>query len=160
VAHLDERVQAALADLDVAHDVIAIDPEHADTEAFCAVYGYPLETSANTIVVASKRGERAHVACVLLATTRLDVNGAVRRTMGWGKASFADADETAELTGMRIGGVTPFGLPAHLPVLVDAAVTTQDWVIVGSGNRSTKLRISPAALLALPGAQQVEGLAR
>ncbi len=146
------------------YTIIDIDPQHADTEAFCREYGYPLDTSANTIVVASKRGERAHVACVLLATTRLDVNRAVRKAMGWSKASFADAEETAELTGMRIGGVTPFGLPdlypgRPLPILVDAAVATRDRVIVGSGSRSTKLEVAPAALLALPGAREVEGLA-
>ena len=157
---IEQQVRAVLEEQEADYEVVDIDPEHADTEAFCAVYGYALETSANTIVVASKRGERRHVACVLLATTRLDVNGTVRKTMGFSKASFADAEETAALTGMRIGGVTPFGLPAGVPILVDARVPEQEWVIVGSGSRSSKLKVAPSALLALPGARVVEGLAR
>jgi prolyl-tRNA editing enzyme YbaK/EbsC (Cys-tRNA(Pro) deacylase) len=154
------KVQEVLAALGVEHDLIEIDPRHADTEAFCSVYGYPPETSANTIVVASKRGEQRYVACVLLATTRLDVNGVVRKTAGFGKASFADADATAELTGMEIGGVTPFGLPDHLPLYVDRRVTEVNRVIVGGGSRALKVEVAPAALLALPGAQVIDDLAR
>jgi prolyl-tRNA editing enzyme YbaK/EbsC (Cys-tRNA(Pro) deacylase) len=156
----DDKVIATLRVHGIPHEVIEIDPAFADTEQFCARYGYPLDTSANTIVVASKRGERRHVACVLLATTRLDVNGTVRRTMGFPKASFADAEETAELTGMQIGGVTPFALPEDLPVLIDTAVMDVPQVIVGGGSRSVKLGIAPEALLRLPGARVVEGLAR
>jgi prolyl-tRNA editing enzyme YbaK/EbsC (Cys-tRNA(Pro) deacylase) len=156
----EERVRAALAEHGIAHERIVIDPAHADTAAFCEVYGYPPETSANTIVVASKRGERRHVACVLLATTRLDVNGVVRKTAGFSKASFADAEDTAALTGMKIGGVTPFGLPEGLPLYVDARVLEAPRVIVGGGSRSLKLEIDPRDLLRLPGAQVVEDLAR
>jgi prolyl-tRNA editing enzyme YbaK/EbsC (Cys-tRNA(Pro) deacylase) len=157
---IEQQVRGVLDAQGAPYKVIDIDPQHADTEAFCAVYGYPLSTSANTILVASKRGERRHAACVLLATTRLDVNGTVRRTMGFSKASFADADETAALTGMEIGGVTPYALPGGIPVLVDARVTEEPWVIVGSGSRSTKLQVPPSTLLDLPGARVVEGLAR
>jgi prolyl-tRNA editing enzyme YbaK/EbsC (Cys-tRNA(Pro) deacylase) len=99
------------------------------------------------------------VACVLLATTSLDVNNAVRREMGVRKASFARAEPTVEVTTMEIGGVTPFGLPPALPVLVDARVMAPDWIILGGGNRSSKLRVSPDALRALPLVRVVEGLA-
>jgi prolyl-tRNA editing enzyme YbaK/EbsC (Cys-tRNA(Pro) deacylase) len=157
---IDDKVLATLRSLEIRHDVIDIDPAYADTEAFCARYGYPLETSANTIVVASKRGERRHVACVLLATTRLDVNGVVRKTMGFAKASFADAEETAALTGMEIGGVTPFALPDDLPILIDTRVLELPEVIVGAGSRDKKLQIDPAGLLALPAARAVADLAR
>jgi prolyl-tRNA editing enzyme YbaK/EbsC (Cys-tRNA(Pro) deacylase) len=156
----EERVRAALERHGIAHERITIDPTHADTAEFCEVYGYPLETSANTIVVASKRGEKRYVACVLLATTRLDVNGVVRKTAGFSKASFADAEETAELTGMMIGGVTPFGLPDGVPLYVDARVLAQERVIVGGGSRALKLEIDPKDLLELPGARVVEDLAR
>jgi prolyl-tRNA editing enzyme YbaK/EbsC (Cys-tRNA(Pro) deacylase) len=157
---IDTRVLETLRSLEVPHEVIHIDPAYADTEEFCARYGFPLETSANTIVVASKRGEKRYVACVLLATTRLDVNGVVRRTMGFSKASFADAEETAALTGMEIGGVTPFALPEGLPILVDARVLEQPEVIVGAGSRDKKLSIDPAGLLALPDARAVPDLAK
>ena len=101
---------------------------------------------ANTILVASKGAEPVHVACVLLATTSLDVNTVVRREMGVRKASFARADPVRELTGMEIGGVTPFGLPAGVAVLVDARVMEPDWIVLGGGNRSSKLRLSPAVM--------------
>ena len=151
--------RAALERLDVRYEVLACDPDLADTAAFVQAYGIPLDRSANTIVVASKGAEPTHVACVLLATTSLDVNGAVRREMGVRKASFAHAEPTCELTGMEIGGVTPFGLPDGLRVLVDARVMEPEWVILGGGNRSSKLRVVPDALRRLPQVQVVEGLA-
>ena len=138
---------------------MACDPALADTAAFVEAYGVPLDHSANTIVVASKGAEPRYVACVLLATTSLDVNSAVRGEMGVRKASFAAAEPVRGLTGMEIGGVTPFGLPDDLPVLVDARVLERDWVILGGGNRSSKLRIDPAALRVLPSVRVIDGLA-
>ena len=143
----------------VAYEVMACDPDLADTAAFVEAYGVPLERSANTILVASKGAEPVYVACVLLATTSLDVNTVVRREMGVRKASFARADPTHELTGMEIGGVTPFGLPHDMPILADGRVMEPDWIILGGGNRSSKLRIAPAALRALPSLRVVDGLA-
>ena len=143
----------------VEHEVLECDPALADTAAFVAAYGIPPERSANTIVVASKGADPTFVACVLLATTSLDVNNVVRREMGVRKASFAGADAVRELTGMEIGGVTPFGLPDDLPVLVDARVMEPPWVVLGGGNRSSKLRIEPLALRSLPSVRVVDGLA-
>ncbi len=156
---LEQRVQASVAATGVPFDVVACDPDLADTAAFCAAYGFAPDESANTIVVVGKGDRPVHVACVVLATTRLDVNGAVRRRLGVRKASFAPAETTRELTGMLIGGVTAFGLPPGLPVWIDAAVMTRDRVILGGGSRSTKLLVAPAALTSLPGAEVVEGLA-
>lgn len=158
-ALLHPSVHEALAASGIAFEVMACDPALADTAAFVEAYGVPLERSANTIVVASKGAEPRYVACVLLATTSLDVNSVVRREMGVRKASFAGAEPVRALTGMEIGGVTPFGLPADLPVLVDARVMEPDWVILGGGNRSSKLRLAPDALLALPSVRVIEGLA-
>ena len=135
------------------------DPALADTAAFVEAYGVPLDRSANTIVVASKGGEPQYVACIVLATTSLDVNRVVRREMEVRKASFAAADPVRELTGMEIGGVTPFGLPDHLSVLVDSRVMEPDWIILGGGNRSSKLRLSPDAMRGLPSVRVIEGLA-
>jgi len=149
----------ALDRLGVAYEVMACDPALADTAAFVEAYGVPPERSANTIVVASKGADRRHVACVLLATTSLDVNNVVRREMGVRKASFAPAEPVRELTDMEIGGVTPFGLPEEMPVLVDARVMEPDWVVLGGGNRSSKLRVAPSTLRAIPSVRVVEGLA-
>ena len=139
-------------------EVMACDPALADTAAFVAAYGVPPQRSANTILVASKGAEPTYVACVLLATTSLDVNNVVRREMGVRKASFAGADAVRQLTGMEIGGVTPFGLLDGLPVLVDARVMEPDWIILGGGNRSSKLKIAPEVLRSLPAVRVVEGL--
>ena len=135
------------------------DPALADTAAFVKAYGVPLDRSANTILVASKGADPRYVACVLLATTSLDVNNVVRREMGVRKASFAGADPVRALTEMEIGGVTPFGLPEDVPVLVDARVMEPDWIILGGGNRSSKLKLAPAALRSLPALRVVQGLA-
>lgn len=143
----------------MAFEVMECDPALADTAAFVEAYGVPLERSANTIVVASKGAEPTYVACVVLATTSLDVNNVVRREMGVRKASFARADPVRELTGMEIGGVTPFGLSDDLPILVDARVMEPDWIVLGGGNRSSKLRIAPSALTTLPTARVIDGLA-
>lgn len=135
------------------------DPALADTAAFCAAYGYAMVDSANTIVVVGKGDPPRYAACVLLATTRLDVNGVVRRRLGVRKASFADAATTLELTGMALGGVSAVGLPADLPLWVDAAVLGRKRIVLGGGSRARKLLAPPALLVALPGAEVVEGLA-
>ncbi len=135
------------------------DPALADTAAFCEAYGVPLDRSANTILVASRRPEGRGAACLVLATTRLDVNGTVRRRMEVRKASFADADQTRETTGMEIGGVTIFGLPRSVPVWIDPSVLEPDWIVIGAGSRSAKIRLDPAQLRDLERFEIVEGLA-
>lgn len=157
--HLHPSVQTHLESLGIDFEVMECDPALADTAAFVEAYGVPLERSANTIVVASKGAQPTYVACVVLATTSLDVNRAVRHEMGVRKASFAAADPVRALTGMEIGGVTPFGLPADLPILVDARVMAAPWIVLGGGNRSSKLRLAPEALRMLPWVRVIEGLA-
>ena len=100
-----------------------------------------------------KKEPRQYAACVVKATTRLDVNRAVRRLLDASRVSFASAEETRALTGMLIGGVTVFALPAELPIYVDDKVMEFDWAILGSGSRSSKVRVSPEALCRLPGVQ-------
>lgn len=140
-------------------EVAEIDPALADTAAFCEAYGSPLEASANCVVVSGKRaGEVRFAACLVLATTRADVNGLVKRRLDVRKASFAPMDQAVELTGMEYGGITPLGLPADWPILVDARVATAEAVIVGSGIRGSKLAVPGAVLAGLPGAEVVEGL--
>jgi len=156
---LDPGVRRRLEEVGADFEVMACDPDLADTAAFVEAYGVPLDRSANTIVVASKGAEPTHVACVVLATTSLDVNRAVRREMGVRKASFAGADPVRALTGMEIGGVTPFGLPEGMPILVDARVMDVPWIVLGGGNRSSKLKVAPDALRRLPALRVVDGLA-
>src|SRR6476659_6880543 len=100
-----------LRDLGVAYELFPCDPALADTAAFCEAYGYAMEDSANCVVVVGKSDPPVFAACVVLATTRLDVNGAVRRRLGTRKASFAAPDDVRAMTGMEIGGVTPLALP-------------------------------------------------
>jgi prolyl-tRNA editing enzyme YbaK/EbsC (Cys-tRNA(Pro) deacylase) len=139
--------------------VAAIDPDLADTAAFGDAYGIPSEQSANCVIVAGRRGERtSFAACVVLATTRADVNGLVRRRLDARKASFAPQDEAVRLSAMAFGGITPIGLPADWPVLVDAAVVEAGDVVVGSGLRGSKLLVPGAMLAALAAAEVVDGL--
>ena len=151
---------AALDALAADYEVIPIDPAAAATALFCERYGYPPETSANCIVVASRTGERRHAACLVQATRRLDVNHAVRRRLGARKVSFAPAEETVALTGMLPDGVTPFGLPQGLPLWVDAGVMEHDRVIVGGGSRALKILVASEVFARMPSAVVVEGLAR
>jgi prolyl-tRNA editing enzyme YbaK/EbsC (Cys-tRNA(Pro) deacylase) len=156
----DSRVLAHLEGLGVPFEVMPCEPELADTVAFCAAYGVPLDRSANTIVVSSRRPEGRRAACVVLADTRLDVNGLVRSRLGVKKVSFASAAETAEITGMQIGGVTAFALPTGLPVWVDARVMEKEWVVLGAGSRTAKIKLAPRALTLLGGVEVVRNLAR
>jgi prolyl-tRNA editing enzyme YbaK/EbsC (Cys-tRNA(Pro) deacylase) len=158
-AGIEEHVLGRLVQLQIEHEVLPCDPELADTAAFCAHYGHPLDRSANTIVVAARREPGVACACVALATCKLDVNHCVCALLGVRKASFASAEQTRELTGMMIGGVTPFGLPDGLPLFIDAAVIERETVILGGGSRSIKLRVAPSVLRRLPGARVIEGLA-
>lgn len=156
---IDPRIRAVLDGTGLPWEALPCDPALADTEVWCRHYGFPPERAANTIVIASKSGPGMVVACVLLATTRLDVNRTVRKRMGVRRLSFASPEETRTLTGMELGGVVPFALPPDLPVWVDSAVMEPEWVILGAGTRAAKLRVSPQVFARLPGVTVVEGLA-
>ena len=145
--------------LGVPYEIIPCDPALADTAAFCAAYGYPLEDSANTIVVVGKEERPRYAACVVLATTRLNVNRTVRQRLDARRASFAAPEETRAITGMELGGVTVFGLPPGIPIWVDARVIQRERIVLGGGSRSFKVVAAPAILRALPGVEFVEGLA-
>jgi prolyl-tRNA editing enzyme YbaK/EbsC (Cys-tRNA(Pro) deacylase) len=153
----EEIVIAALQKLDVPYELIDIDPSFADTAAFCKKYGYPAERSCNTIIVASKKEPKRYIACVVLAHTRLDVNKCVTKLMGVSKASFASAEEMIALTGMQVGGVTPFSLPGGVPLYIDDRIMMLDWIILGGGGRSLKIKTSPEVFSKL-GAEVVCGL--
>jgi prolyl-tRNA editing enzyme YbaK/EbsC (Cys-tRNA(Pro) deacylase) len=154
----EEEVRTHLDDLGVEYEIVPCDPALADTAAFCEAYGYALEDSANTIVIVGKSEPRTYVACVVLASTRLDVNGAVRKRLGVKRASFADAPTTREITDMDIGGVTVVGLPDDLPVWVDGRVMQRERIILGGGSRSCKVLAPPTLLRMLPNVEVVEGL--
>jgi prolyl-tRNA editing enzyme YbaK/EbsC (Cys-tRNA(Pro) deacylase) len=156
-------VQAALSAFAGAGEVFVapIDPDLADTAAFCERYDVGPEVSANCVVVAGKReGEQRIAGCVILAPTRADVNGAVRRRLDVRKASFLAVAEAVELTAMEYGGITPIGLPAAWPLLVDAAVVSAGMVVIGSGIRGSKLALPATVLTELPGTEVLDGLAR
>ncbi len=155
-----DRVRAVLEASGLAFEIIDCDPELADTAVFCAHYGHALEESANTIVVRSKTGEAKFAACLVLATTRLDVNKVVRKRLGARKVSFASAAETAEITGMEIGGVTPLCLPSGLPLWIDSRIMALPRVILGGANRSSKVIVDPAIFQSTPATEVVSDLAR
>jgi prolyl-tRNA editing enzyme YbaK/EbsC (Cys-tRNA(Pro) deacylase) len=155
-----DQLAAAGVDVDRLVGVAEIDPGLADTAAFCEAYGVPLEQSANCVIVALRRGgESSLAAAVVLASTRADVNGTLRRHLGARKASFAPMETAVEASGMEYGGITPLGLPAAWPVIVDAAVAASARVVVGSGLRRSKVTLPGGLLGALPSATVLHGLA-
>lgn len=149
---LDPRVRETLDAHGIAYEVLACEPELADTAAFCAHYGIAATEACNAIVVVLKTTPKQYVACLVRADTKLDVNRKVSELVGVKRLSFASAEETAELTGMLIGGVTIAGLPPSMPIYLDARVMEQPRVIIGGGNRSSKARLDPQELLKLPNA--------
>jgi len=160
--HSSDPVLDQAAALGIVHEVMPCDPELADTAAFCAAYGVAPEDSANAILVAGKsRADEPQpfALCLVLATHRLDVNGIVRRRLGSRKASFANADQTRSLTGMEIGGITAVGLPDSLPLWVDSRVMLPDYVILGGGSRSIKIKVSPQIFRLTPNTTIIEDLA-
>ena len=155
---IEAQVVSTLEELEIEFELIKIDPDFADTAEFCEKYGYSLDSSGNTIIVASKRGEKKFSVCIVKGSERLDVNKTVKNLMGVSRASFASAEETMELTGMAIGGVTPFALPADLPIYADEKLLALDRLILGSGSRSSKLILAPGELSKVPGMEFIDGL--
>jgi prolyl-tRNA editing enzyme YbaK/EbsC (Cys-tRNA(Pro) deacylase) len=148
---LAEVVDAAIRERALQCFVAPIDPELADTAAFCAAYEVPLEVSANCVVVAGRRAELSVMAaCLVLATDRADVNKTIRKYLDVRKISFADMAEAVAQTGMEYGGITPLGLPADWPILIDGRVAAQEWIVIGSGIRGSKIALQPGELDKLP----------
>ncbi len=153
-------VKQTLEKYSVVHRIIECNPDLADTATFCQKYGYKPEESANTLVVTSRKVEpTVYAVCVVLAIDRLDVNNVVRKKMGVKKCSFADGETTVELTGMMIGGVTAVGIE-DIPIYIDANVMKAKQIIMGGGNRSTKIILSPDELRKLPNVEVVEALTK
>ena len=153
------QIKAVLDASGLAYEVWPCDDRLADTAAFCAHYNVPPAHSVNAILVRSRTDPAQMALCMVAATHRLDVNRTVRKRLGAKKASFAAPEDTRALTGMEIGGVTPIGLPPGLPVWVEASVMTLDYIILGGGNRTSKLKVPPAIFDHLHNCEIIEGLA-
>lgn len=153
------KIRKFLESTKLEFEVMDCDPELADTYVFCREYGINLEDSVNAIVVKTKTGELKYAACALLATTKLDINKMIRKKLGARKVSFADIEETARLTVMNIGGITPLALPSILPLWVDSKVMQRSSIVLGGGNRSSKIKISPKIFYYTLNTEIVEGLA-
>jgi Cys-tRNA(Pro) deacylase len=153
---LHDRVREALDQAGAAYETLACEPHLADTAAFCEAYGISPEEACNAIVVVVKTEPRRYVACLVRADTKLDVNKKLAALIGTKKLSFASSEETADLTGMLIGGVSIAGLPAEFPVYIDERVLERERIIIGGGNRHSKARLAPAELLKLANASAVD----
>jgi prolyl-tRNA editing enzyme YbaK/EbsC (Cys-tRNA(Pro) deacylase) len=159
-ADITTQVVTVLDAIGVEYEIIECDPDFADTAAFCEKYGYPVDNCGNAIIVASKREPVKFATCIVKGTSRLDVNKTVRKLMDVPKASFASPEQTVELTGMMIGGVTPFALPPDLPIYADDKLMALDYVILGSGSRSSKVKIVPQVFNVLTNTQIISGLSK
>ena len=87
------------------------------------------------------------------------MNKVVRKRLGARKVSFASAEETRAVTGMTLGGVTPLALPAELPLWVDRRIMDLDYVILGGGNRASKIKLDPAIFDQTPNTEIIPDLA-
>ena len=141
-------------------EIMDCESDFADTHNFCKRYGINFEDAANTIVVKSKTGDLKYAACVLLATTKLDTNKTIRKKLNTHKVSFASVEESEKLTNMQIGGVTPIELPKNLPLWVDSRVMQRHIIVLGGGNRTSKIKISPNIFNYTPNTEIVSGLAK
>tara|TARA_Y100001970_G_scaffold152503_1_gene186777 strand:+ start:443 stop:931 length:489 start_codon:yes stop_codon:yes gene_type:complete len=155
---MDMKVLESLKDVGATFEVIDCDPSFADTAEFCNNYGYSPNESANAILLEGKAESPVYALCVVLATTRINVNKVARKRLGTRKASFASAEVTKSLTGMEIGGVTPVGLPDDLPIWIDNLVMEAPKVIIGAGSRNAKIYLAPDNLLRFPNTHIVENL--
>ncbi|PYQ51959.1 MAG: hypothetical protein DMF59_06270 [Acidobacteria bacterium] len=156
MSEVDPAVARAIQALSVRCEVLECNPEWADTDVFCANYNIPRDHAANAILIASKTEPKQYSVCLVLATTKIDVNHAVSKLMGIKRLSFASAEETKAVTGQAIGGVTVFGLPDAIPLYIDNRIMENDYVIVGGGNRSTKIKLAPADLRKIPQAKTAD----
>ena len=152
------KVLESLKDVGATYEIIDCDPSFADTDEFCSHYGYSPDESANAILLEGKAESPIYALCVVLATTRINVNKVARKRLGTRKASFASAEVTKSLTGMEIGGVTPVGLPDDLPIWIDNLVMEAPKVIIGAGSRDAKIYLAPKNLLRFPNTHIVKGL--
>ncbi|HEU4521370.1 MAG TPA: YbaK/EbsC family protein [Thermoanaerobaculia bacterium] len=153
---LHPLVQQALAEHQLDVETLACREEWADTAPFCEHYGFPADEVCNTIIVVLKKTPREYAACLVRSDSKLDVNHRVASAVSFKRLSFAGPEETAALSGMEIGGVTLIGLPAAMPLLIDKRVMERQHVILGGGNRTSKVRLRPVELLKLPGARVEE----
>lgn len=153
-----EAVQEAIAKYGITCEALECEESLADTAAFCEHYKFSADQTVNAIIVASKADPIRYVCCLVPANTKLDVNKTVAKLMGVKRCSFASGEQTLELTGMKIGGVTPFGLPEGITIFVDEAIMTNPTVVTGGGNRTSKVLSAPQELLKLPNVEVVQGL--
>ena len=153
------QIRKFLESTNIEFEIMDCDPNMADTQVFCKEYNIKLEDSVNAIIVKTKTGKLKYVTCALLATNRLNINNVIRKKLEARKVSFANAAETIKLTNMEIGGVTPFTLPDNLPIWIDSKIMNRDYVILGGGNRSSKIKISPKIFNFTNNTEIVENLA-
>ena len=156
---LEPIVQQTLDEYDIQHEALPCADELADTARFCEHYGYALEISANALLIGATKGDAKFALCIVLAHCRLDTNKVARKKLGVRRLSFATPEQTKDITGMELGGVTPVGVPASLPIWIDTRVMECENIILGGGNRTSKLVLPPDQLLKLPNSEAVEQLA-
>lgn len=141
--------------------IVEIDPQYSDSANFCEQFKVDLQLATNCVIVEARRGDQRWFAAVLIpASSRADINGIARRTLGARSVSFAPMEVAVRESGMEYGGITPIGLPGEWPLLIDAAVMHSDVRILGAGKRCAKLVVPGNILKELPSSVILENLAR
>jgi len=81
----------------------------------------------------------------------------LRQIVKRSRVRMATEQEVFEVTGYRIGTVSPFGIKNHVRVLIDASVLREEELSIGSGVRNTAILLKSSDLRrALAGAEVVQ----
>jgi len=147
---LPPALQQALDAAGVAYEVLA----HAATlhraEDGVTHFGVPLEQMAPTLVLHTERGP---LVATLSGATRLSFKK-IKKALGLRNVSLAPRDEVVALTGAEPGVVALVN--PGLPTLVDLRLLAQPWAYGGCGVPARTLRMRPADVVAVTGAQVLD----
>jgi prolyl-tRNA editing enzyme YbaK/EbsC (Cys-tRNA(Pro) deacylase) len=146
-----ETVRAFLAAHAPDISVVELDASTATVEMAAKGHGVAPAQIAKTL---SLRIKDRTLLIVTSGDARLN-NRKVKDVLG-GKPRMLGAEEVAALTGHPVGGVCPFGLATPLPIYCDVSLKAFDEVVRAAGSTNSALRISPARLASLVGAQWVD----
>jgi len=143
-----ERVRSYLEAHGLAEDLFEFEQSTKTAQQAADAMGCELGQIVKSLVFVV--GDRPVVA--LVAGDRRGDTDAIAALLGGGKAHFADAETVRSATGYAIGGVSPFDLPAELPLFADSSLARYQTVYPAAGTPSSMVRVQLSELLELSGA--------
>jgi prolyl-tRNA editing enzyme YbaK/EbsC (Cys-tRNA(Pro) deacylase) len=136
-----------------APDIHIIELDESTATVTLAAQGHGVAPGQIAKTLSLRCGERVFLV-VARGDARLD-NRKAKAAFG-GKVSMLGPDEVLALTGHPVGGVCPFGLATPLAVYCDVSLKDFDEVVPAAGSTHSALRISPARMAELAGAEWID----